>query len=349
MVARIVGVDIGRDMIRAVEVENADKARPVVVRHGAIGLPPGAVSAGEVRELGPVTAAVKKLWSTAGFKTKTVVIGMGNQRVLARDLTVPKMGIEQIRESLPFQVQEMLPVPVSEALLDFYPISEGLGEGGPVINGLLIAAIKESVMANIKAVKLGGLKTARVDLVPFALSRAFLRGPLGDATVALFDIGASTTNVVVATKGVPQFVRMIPAGGQDMTDALMTHLQVTAEQAEQIKQQRGISNAPVSSEIEQRAAQVMLEQAQQLVSNLRNTLNYYASSHPSEPVQVIALTGGAASLPGFAQTLSELVRLQVVSPDPFSTLDLSKSVQKATPFERQSMAAALGLALGSVA
>ena len=37
--------------------------------------------------------------------------------------------------------------------------------------GLLIAAVKDVVLANVKAVQLAGLNPVEVDLIPFALSR----------------------------------------------------------------------------------------------------------------------------------------------------------------------------------
>src|SRR6187402_1122923 len=154
MAKRIVGLDIGRDVLRAAEVENPGSSRPRLVRVGQIALPEGAVHSGEVREVHTVASALKRLWSTAGFKTKSVVIGMGNQRVLARDLTIPYMTPKLIRDSLPFQVQDLLPVPIDEAVLDFYPISEGSTDAGRVINGLLVAAVKDAVMGNINAVRL---------------------------------------------------------------------------------------------------------------------------------------------------------------------------------------------------
>jgi type IV pilus assembly protein PilM len=159
-----------------------------------------------------VAAALKQLWSAGGFKSTDVILGMGNQRVLARDLTVPKMSLARIRESLPFEVQEMLPVPVAEAVLDFYPIAETTGENGPMVRGLLIAAVKQAVLANVNATQLAGLTTVDVDLIPFALSRVLLSRPGVVGTVALVDIGASTTSVVIATDGVPQFVRIIATG-----------------------------------------------------------------------------------------------------------------------------------------
>jgi type IV pilus assembly protein PilM len=349
MAARIVGLDIGRDVVRAVEVENADKARPTVVRISEVPLPSDSVRSGEVREVNTVAVAIRRLWSQGGFKTKNVVLGMGNQRVLARDLTVPRMGINEIRESLPFQVQEMLPVPVNEALLDFYPISEGMGEQGPVVHGLLIAAIKESVMANVRAVRLAGLNPVHVDLIPFALSRVFARGPLLRGTIALIDIGASTTNVVITTAGVPQFVRMIPAGGEDLTRALVNSLELSPQQAETVKRQRGLAPANNASEADHRVADVIRESTSELLNSLRNTVNYFANTRPNEPVQGIVLSGGGSKLGGFIHALGEVTRIPVIPADPFSSIDLSKSLRRRGDFDEATLAVPLGLAIGSAA
>lgn len=125
MAKSVVGVDIGAETLRAAEVVDQGKGRSVLLRYREVPLPIGAVNRGEVAEPNTVTTALKQLWAKGGFRSKRVVIGMGNQRVLARDITVPKAPLPRIRQQLPFHVQEMLPVPVTEALLDFYPISEG--------------------------------------------------------------------------------------------------------------------------------------------------------------------------------------------------------------------------------
>ena len=347
MAKGIVGLDIGRDTIRAVEIEGADKARPVVVRYAEVSVPEGAVRSGEVREIHTVAVAIRNLWSTGGFKSKNVVIGVGNQRVLARDLTVPRMGLEQIRESLPFQVQEMLPVPVADALLDFYPISEAETENGPVVHGLLIAAIKHSVEANVSAVRQAGLTPAQVDLIPFALTRVLSRGVETAGTIALIDVGASTTNVVISEDGVPKFVRMIPTGGEDITSALVERLEVSPQQAEAAKRARGLSNAPTSSDSERAVAEVIHTKVGELLNSLRNTLNYYMNTH-NTTVQAVVLSGGGSQLAGLAQALGEITRIQIVASDPFATVDLAKSASKAN-VDAKSMTVALGLALGSAA
>ncbi len=349
MAQRIVGLDLGLDRLRAVEVKNADKSRPIVTRAASVPLPEGAVVSGEVREIHTVAAAIKKLWSTGGFSSKEVVIGVGNQRVLARDLSVPKMPLSQIREALPFQVQDMLPVPVNEALLDFYPVSEGVGDSGAVVHGLLIAAIKESVLANVNSVRQAGLNPVQVDLIPFALTRVLARGSAGRGTIVIVDIGGSTTNVVVATDGVPQFVRMIPAGGQDLTNALSTRLEISPDQANAAKRSRGMSNMPPNSPGERVVAEVIAETTGELINSLRNTINYYFNTRPQIQMRALVLTGGGADLSGFPAALSDALRIQVVAADAFGAVDVRRAVAKKIGQDKQGMTVALGLALGSKA
>ena len=190
MPSTVVGLDIGHGVLRAAEVADAAKARPTLVRYHHVAIPASAVDRGEVVDKATVAAGLRQLWAEGGFKSKNVVIGMGNQRVLVRDITVPRMPRERIKESLPFQVQDILPVPVADTLLDFYPIAEGADEGRPVVTGLLVAAIKEAVLANVEAVQARGpaARRSRPDSVrdralaarpappPAAPSRSFTSG-----------------------------------------------------------------------------------------------------------------------------------------------------------------------------
>lgn len=348
MAKSIVGLDIGSNSLRAVEVADATSHKPRVLRYREVPIPDGAAISGDVIELHTIAAAIRALWGSGQFKSKNVVLGMGNQRVLARDFSVPKMSMLQIRESLPFQVQDLLPVPVADAILDFYPVSESMGENGPVINGLLVAAVKDAVLANVKAAELAGLNPVGMDLIPFALTRVHLRGDSGRAAVALVDIGATTTNVIIAKNGIPQFVRIIPAGSEDITKALINKFQISQHDAEQAKRHLGLDvvNTPAA---QRPVIEAIYESAMTLLTSLRNTLSYYANAHQQDPISRIVLTGGGSRLVGLDRVLSELTKLPVNAEDGFTNIQLARSVKRADASDRSSMSVALGLALGSKA
>lgn len=344
MATSVVGLDIGTSSVRAVELQDADKAKPSVLRFDEVALPPGAVHGGEVVEPNTVATSLKRLWSQAGFRSKDVVLGMGNQRVLVRELSVPRMSIDRIRESLPFLVQELLPVPVADAVLDFYPVEEQDGESGPLVSGLLVAAVKEAVLANVRAAQLAGLTPVAVDLLPFALSRAIGTGARG--ITALVDIGAATTNVLILQNGVPQFARIIPAGGDDLTSALAGQLDISREDADRIKRTLGLASSKQLPDAHRPAVEVIYAVTSELLGGIRNTISYFTNQRELTAIDQIVLSGGGAQLPGFARALSELTLVPVVDGDPFAGVNRPKGTRSDAD---RSMAVALGLALGSAA
>ena len=349
MAKSVVGVDIGGETIRAVEVSNPNKPEPMIHRVAEVPLPVGATKRGEVLEPNTIAASLKELWRVGRFRSKNVVLGMGNQRVLARDLTVPKAPLAQIRESLPFQVQDMLPVPVGDAILDFYPVSEAHTAEGPVVHGLLIAAIKDAVLANVRAVQLAGLNPVGVDLIPFALTRVYLPASRFPGTHALAEIGANTTTVVFATDGVPQFVRIIPSGGDDLTGALAAALDIPVDQSEAVKRWIGLG-ARAQTPDDLRAAATIRDLSNELLTSLRNTVNYFVGTRPDTTVSSIVLVGGGALLPGFVDVLRTQTGLPVVLGDAFSDAATSRSIRREDITARGlSIAVAWGLATGSSA
>ena len=344
-----IGIDISTSAIRAVELTGLSKARPMLLHFYEIPLPPGAVDRGEVIEPVAVADALKKLWKLGKFSGKDVVLGVGNSRVLVRDLTVPTMSIDQIRESLPFQVQEMLPFPPENALLDFYPIRAESGANGPVIHGLLVAAIKAAVLGNVTAVQLSGLNPIRVDLLPFALSRVLLRSVRPTGTTAIIDIGGSTTTVVVVTDGVPQFIRIMPTGGDDLTASIASGLGLSIQHADLAKRAIGL-NAAISNEQDGAVLAISRTITRELIGSLQNTLSYFVGSRPNNSVDRIVLTGRGSLLSGFALALSELTRLPVVRGNPLDSVDISGRLDRDQAWEAaESLAVAIGLALGVAA
>jgi type IV pilus assembly protein PilM len=271
---------------------------------------------------------------------------MGNQRVLSRDYSVPEAPLARIRESLPFQVQDLLPIPVAEALLDFYPMAREVSEQGPMIHGLLIAAVKDAVLGNVETVESAGLHVAEVDLIPFALTR-LLGGTQG--VVALVDVGASTTSVVIAAAGVPRYVRALPSGSRDISDAIVARHGIAFDDAERIKRQYGV--LPTAVTPEQRPVIDTIHQATgELLGGVRNTIAYFASNHPELPVAEVVVSGGGSEMPGIREAFAEFTRLPVREADPFRRVGAAKSLAPdGLRAARTKAPVAIGLALGSAA
>ncbi|HYD10516.1 MAG TPA: pilus assembly protein PilM, partial [Acidimicrobiales bacterium] len=139
MARTITGLDVGTAAVRAAEVR-LTRGGAALVRFAQVALPPGAVVAGEVVDAPTVSAALKRLWRDGGFKDKKVIVGVAGQRVVARTTEVPAMSDADIRSSLPFQVQELIPIPLEEAVIDHQVLEPLTGTDGSDRLRLLVVA-----------------------------------------------------------------------------------------------------------------------------------------------------------------------------------------------------------------
>jgi type IV pilus assembly protein PilM len=295
-----IGLDIGATAVRAaVLVPRAVDGRPAVSLHsvGRVGLPRGAVVNGVVQEPQAVTQALRTLWAQYRIDCRNVIVGVISQQVVVRQVNLPNLPPDQRAQALPFQAREVIALPIERAILDFIPVGE-VNPADNTVPGLLIAAPREPVSVAVGAIEAAGLRVARVDLGAFAALRA-----AADETLpveAVIDIGAHLTNIVIHDRGVPQLVRTVARGGDELTTALAGRLGVEPEAAEQAKQSVGLT-------ADSETATTLRTAIRPLLSELRGSLRAFEQAHPGVAIQRVALTGGGAALPGLADEVSRVV------------------------------------------
>lgn len=340
-----IGLDIGTSGVRAAEL-SFGRQGVTLEKFGQVAVPAGSVRDGEVVDAPAVAAAVRELWAATKFSSKDVVLGIANQRVVVRTVEVAWLPPAELRQSLALQVADQLPMPVSEAVLDFHPLEEVHGPRGRTLRGLLVAAVRESVLGNIRCVEKAGLRPVSVDLTSFAVLRSLGSTGVDAATTeVLVDIGARVTNIVVHTAGVPHFVRILLMGGQDLTDALAERLGTSLQEAEGIKQAAGMHGIVG---IPPNAARTIDTAAQALVDEIRGSLDYFRSTFSGNHPERVVLSGGASSLQGFGERLAQGVRIPVVQGDPISSMRIGRTGLDDTQLAlvRPLAAVPVGLAMG---
>lgn len=345
-----VGLDLGTSGVRAAELR-LSRGRPTLERFGQVALPVGAVRDGEVVEVDAVAAALRELWAQAKFSSKKVVIGVANQKVVVRQVELPWLPAAELRASLPFQVQDVIPMPVEQAILDFHPLEEFTGDNGArMLRVLLVAAAREMVGSALAAVTAAGLQPTMVDLTSFAVLRSLVPPDTGFAAVhaeALVDVGASVTNIVVHQAGVPRFVRVLLMGGGDVTEAVAERLGVGLDEAEAVKQRTGL--APVLGEGDPHPADRAIEATgSAFVDEVRGSLDYYLAQVGATRIDRIVLSGGGSRLLGLAERLSAATRLPVELARPLQLLALGRTglTEEQLSYVEPMVAVPVGLALG---
>ena len=351
MAGRVVGLDIGTSGVRAAEL-TLSKGGATLERFGQVALPPGAVRDGEVVDSDAVAEAIKQLWAQAKFSSKKVIVGVANQRVVVRQVDLPWMPADELKKALPFQVQDFIPMPVDQAILDFHPLEEFQNEsGGRMLRVLLVAAAREMVDNALSAVQKAGLSPSMVDLTSFAVLRSLVQldhtGLGTQQAEAIIDVGASVTNIVVHQGGVPRFVRILLMGGADITDAVAERLGVPTDQAESVKQQSGMAASAAVVDA-QPAARAIESTASAFVEEVRGSLDYFMSQPGAARIGRVVLSGGGSRLTGLADRLAAATRLPVEAARPMSTLKIGKTGLSADQlaYVEPMVSVPVGLAMG---
>ncbi|MDP3711839.1 MAG: type IV pilus assembly protein PilM [Mycobacteriales bacterium] len=344
------GLDIGTSGVRAAELSTG-KGPATLERFGQVALPAGAVRDGEVIDVDTVASAIKQLWAQAKFSTKKVVVGVANQKVVVRQVDLPWLPTAELKKSLAFQVQDFIPMPVEQAILDFHPLEEFTNDSGArMLRVLLVAAARDMVGSAIEAVEKAGLQPSMVDLNSFAVLRSMVGPETGLGSMqaeALVDVGASVTNIVVHQGGVPRFVRILLMGGGDITDAVAERMGVPMDQAESVKQTTGL--ATVAGAAEAHPANRAIEQTgSALVEEIRGSLDYYLAQPGAARVGRVVVSGGGSRLTGLVERLSAATRLPVESARPMSLLKIGKTglTNEQLAYVEPMVSVPVGLALG---
>jgi type IV pilus assembly protein PilM len=342
-----VGLDIGTSGVRAAELSFGNGG-VTLQRFGQVALPDGAVRDGEVVDQEAVAQAIKRLWSDAKFSRKKVVVGVANQKVVVRQVDLPWLPPEELKTSLAFQVQDFIPMPVDQAILDFHPLEELVDEnGGRVLRVLLVAAARDMITSMLGAVTSAGLTPTMVDLTPFAVLRALATVDalgVGGEAEAIVDIGASVTNIIVHQGGTPRFVRILLMGGSHLTEAIAERMGVPMEQAESVKQSMGLGASPDGHP----ASRVIETTASAFIDEVRGSLDYYMAQSGAARLGRVLVTGGGSRLDGLAARISSATRIPVEFGSPMSTMKIGKTGLSAQQlgYVEPLVAVPVGLAMG---
>ncbi|HET7651877.1 MAG TPA: type IV pilus assembly protein PilM [Acidimicrobiales bacterium] len=332
MAQRVVGLDIGTHAVRAAELSLGRGGNDATLtRFAQVALPVGAVVDGEVVDPGLVATSLRRLWTEGGFKSRRVVLGVGNQRVVVRQADLPQMSEDELRSALQFEAQELIPIPMDEAILDFDILEQIASNdaGDPMMRVLLVAAHRDMVANLVTAATEAGLTPDVVDVVPFALIRA-----VGDVTPppllddeprtseAIVGIGGGVTNVVVHEGGVPRFVRILATGGAGVTQAIADELDVDPEMAEDLKRRADLAS---SDALEARAGRVVADRTTPLVEEIRGSLDFYLAQNDATPISRVLVTGGGSRTPQLLARLTEQLRLPVERAHPLERVAVGRT------------------------
>lgn len=344
-----IGLDIGSSAVRAAELEIKDGS-PVVRRFAQVGIPSGWVVDGEVVNVNGVAEAVKRLWAEGGFDSNKVVLGVSGPRVFVRQADVPAMDAADLRSSLRFDGQEMVPIALDESPFDFSILDHVAGpEGSDAANKLrilLVAAHRDVLHSYLEVAKLAGLSVVAMDSAALALLRAVPvvpSEPERSGIEVLVSIGSEMTIVAVRRQGIPLFIRSLTMGGARLTESMANSMHMEMAVAERIKRGAVPADVPQLSQ----ARKALAGDIRDLAEDVRATVDFFLAQADGSTLDRLLVTGGAAQTAGLAEAIAGNLPCEVMAIAPFGGLPHDRIDLDADALRRAGGVAttAIGLAL----
>ena len=348
MAKSFVGLDIGSHTIKVVELAPAG-GRFQVLHAGVADTPPGAVKEGVVVEPQSVGVAIRQLLSAAGVKTRRVVSAVGGQAVIVRELKLPPMTEAELKQAARFEAERYIPYGVKEVNMDFDVIGETTEENQRKIVVLLVAARREIVAKHVQALEAAGLDPFVLDVESFAVMRALDAQARTDGEAAVFvDLGAETTDIVITEGGQLRLTRNVNIGGDNLTRAVATKLEMEFQSAERLKEEKATVLLEGEPTPEDRTVvslhDVMLPILGDLATEVRRSLDYFQTRWRESRVGRVVISGGTARLGNLDRFLTLELGVETVVGDPFTLCEVGERVLPAQV--RRQVAPAMATAVG---
>lgn len=312
----VLGIDIGSNSIKVVELQEVGSN----YRLKNIGEAPmiqGSIRNKSIVDSEAISHTLSKLIEDLGIEADDAAVSISGDPVLLKRVRLPHMSDAEIKKSIKWEIEKLNSGTTGGLSYDYDVLST---ENGRDMIDVLIVAVNKNVTTDYLSILSNvGLNPVLIDLDVFSLQTVYeVNYPESEGLLALVNIGASVTNVLVVENGESVFAKDLQIGGDHYTELIINEMDLNYEEAEEVKhnQRAGMFDADVE--------RLTSDFIQLISSEIKDTLSNFSLAHGAENVKRIMISGGSSTLPGFKDKLSELSQSYVGILNPFRNIDYSE-------------------------
>lgn len=338
------GIDIGTTSIKAVEISQG-KTKPelknygMLENHGHLERLNNAIQTSSLK-ISETDAAelLKVLLKSCNFKTDQVIASIPSFAAFITLLEIPQMSDVEITASMKYQLSQYIPLPVSEVTIDWVKVGERQDEQGFIKEQILLISMPNEIIKKFANIfKLAGLKLRALEVESLSLLRSI---NFEDDVATLFvDIGARSTNIVVAEQKALKYNYQTDFASANLTQVLAGGLGLNMKRAEKIKKEKGLMDSR-GSEI----STLMMPFLDAIINDIKRVNNKYEQNFSSK-IQKIVLSGGGSKLLGIDNYFASQFNLPVSIINPFLKVDYPQSIEPLIRDLGPSFSLAIGLGI----
>jgi len=312
-----VALDIGSGLIKLVAITHS-AGEPVLSKVAYTSVVDDAIVEGEIMDPGIVADAIRGLMSSAGIKTKHVVIAVGGRDVIIKKISMDRMKEAEAREVIRWEAEQHVPFDMENVELDFQ-ILDPEGEGLQM-TVLLVAAKRELVENKVSLLAEVGLQPSIIDVDAFALHNAFeVNYPEAmSGVVGLVNIGHEMTNINILEDGIPVLTRDLPLGTRRFREDMQRERGLSAEEADNLLQ--GFERSEVLEPFLETRGEELAVGIERAAAFLQSASRWAGG------ISRLYTIGGGGRIPGLNRVLADRLRLPVELANPLEKLRVAEGV-----------------------
>ncbi len=341
----ILGLDISSTSVKLLELaQDGDNYRvqSLVIEP----LPDNAVAEKNIQDVEAVGETIQKAVKRSGTKIKQAAVAVAGSAVITKIITMPaSLSESELEDQIQIEADQYIPYPLEEINLDF-EVMGPTKNNAETVDVLLAASRSENIELRADALSLGGLVPKIVDVEAYTVehSSALLTNDVTDwdenKIIAVIDIGATMTSLNVVENNQLIYTREQSFGGKQLTEEIMRRYGLAYEEAGRLKKEGGLPDNYIPEVLEP-----FKETIAQQVSRF---LQFFYTAGQHNSVDLIALAGGCASIPGIDELVESQLDTPTVIANPFAKMSLSSKVNpQALSKDAPSLMIACGLAMRS--
>ncbi|MFH1393078.1 MAG: type IV pilus assembly protein PilM [Patescibacteria group bacterium] len=326
------GVDVGTLSIKIVELSSED-GRPKLENYASL-VNYGLTSENQKTFGGEAGLMLRRLIKESGMKANKINMSVPIFSSFLTVMELPRMSEAEIAKAIQFEAKKYVPVPLESVVVDWSLIGEEAGK----ILVLLVAIPKDLINEYTAIANSAGLKLLTVELETVSAARALIgNDPI---PTILMDMGSRDTTISLIDGGHLRISHSIETSGEDLTRALAGGLNINWRRAEEIKKETGLKVMNENSQI----AGVFIPLLDSIINSTQNIMDVHFSK-TKKKIEKLIIYGGASKMPGFAEYLSDRLKIDVVIGNPFNKIIYPEKLKSIINEIGHEFAVAAGLAL----
>ncbi|AOY77049.1 type IV pilus assembly protein PilM [Clostridium formicaceticum] len=316
-------LDLGSHSVKVI-IGKYEKSKVIVSNAFTVPIPLDCYRDGKIVNMLEVKEVLKKALEENHVKTKATICTIESSFVITREILLPVVQEEELKEMIQYEVGQYLPIELDKYVIQHKMMEEVTEENISKYRILVVALPVEIAWSHFELLEFLDLSPVALDLHANAICKIFnADAAINDTetieskTIAVIDLGYSHINVIIIENGIYKFNRMIDLGAGDMDTVIANYLNLDLKEVEEQKlalksvfagmEEAAVSNEPISLE-KSSALEMTLDVIKSTLDNWIDEINrvfkYYTSRSAGNRIDGIFIYGGNTGFKGLDQYMT---------------------------------------------